>query len=238
MYCLFTFGQQLNNLCPKIVRSGIPVPKQTSCAHCHSQLRRLVVDCRHSFLTFILSLSLIQFGGFPSWLLAGEQTSLPHFFLSLVFVFDCQLTSFLNVKTVYCLERQCTPHLINIMFNDAQVDTFSRRKPRGWGKPLSLCFLRPMLEALCLASLLFSVISWKPPFPQDAKFDTFFRNFTDSLTFTFLFSFFTLDVFSRSIHKKPFHFVFKLLKIKLQFFSGSCLSIEAGPLVLLPKKES
>ena len=147
--------------------------------------------------------------------------------LSLVFVFDCQLTTFLNVKTVYCLERQCTPYLINIMFNGAQVNTFSWHTPRGWGTPLSLCFLRPILAALCLARLLFSVNTLKPLFH-------FFRNFTDSLTFTFLFSFFTLDVFSRSMHKKIFPFVFKLLKIQLQFFSGSCLSIEAGYLRCFP----
>ena len=97
------------------------------------------------------------------------------------------------------------------MFNGAQVNTFSWRKPQGWGTPLSLCFLRPMLAALCLASLLFSVKSLKQPFH-------FFRNFTDSLTFTFLFSFFTLDVLSRSMHKKLFPFVFKFLKYSSSFF--------------------
>ena len=95
--------------------------------------------CIHS-LSFCSSLA----GSLPGFYPASKRLYLT--FLSLVFVFDCQLTSFLNVKTVYCLERQCTPYLINIMFNGAQVDTFSRRKPRGWGTPLSLCFLRPMLQ--------------------------------------------------------------------------------------------
>ena len=71
-------------------------------------------------------------------------------------------------------------------------------------------------SGLCCSSIMFSkspvsVKSSKQPFH-------FFRNFTDSLTFTFLFSFFTLDVFSRSTHKKVFPFVFKLLKIILFFF--------------------
>jgi hypothetical protein len=69
------------------------------------------------------------------------------------------------------------------MSNGAQVDTFSRRKPRGWGTPLSFIYVSSglMLAALCLATLLFSINSWKPPFPQDAKFDTFFVTYRKTL---------------------------------------------------------
>ena len=52
--------------------------------------------CIHS-LSFCSSLA----GSLPGFYPASKRLYLT--FLSLVFVFDCQLTSFLNVKTVYCL---------------------------------------------------------------------------------------------------------------------------------------
>ncbi len=125
---LFVIGPQANILCS--------LPQSAQAFGCGLSAFPI---CIHS-LSFCSSLA----GSLPGFYPASKRLYLT--FLSLVFVFDCQLTSFLNVKTVYCLERQCTPYLINIMFNGAQVDTFSRRKPRGWGTPLSLCFLRPMLQ--------------------------------------------------------------------------------------------
>ena len=61
------------------------VPNQTSRAHFHSQLRRLVVDCSVFPLVQHISPSLLQFGGFfwlDTWLLVDEQTNLPHFLKS------------------------------------------------------------------------------------------------------------------------------------------------------------
>jgi hypothetical protein len=58
---------------PKNVLGKESIPKQTSRAHFHSQLRRLVVDWW--YFPCHISPSLLQFDGFPAWLLAGEQTS-------------------------------------------------------------------------------------------------------------------------------------------------------------------
>ena len=100
--------------------------------------------CIHS-LSFCSSLACSLPGFYP----ASKRLYLT--FLSLVFVFDCQLTSFLNVKTVYCLDWQCTPYLINIMFNGAQVNTFSWHKPRGWGTHYHY-----VSSGLCCSSIMFS----------------------------------------------------------------------------------
>jgi hypothetical protein len=97
------------------------------------------------------------------------------------------------------------------------------------------CFLSPMLAALCLSKSPVSCQILATTIYPRCKICHFFRNFTDSLTFSFLFSFFTLDVFSRSECTKNFSLLFlNCLDTSCSFFSGSCLSIAAGYLSLLP----
>ena len=88
----------LGSLAPR----GPSVPNQTSRAHFHSQLRRLVVDCSVFPLVQHISPSLLQFGGFfwlDTWLLVDEQTNFTHFLKSSLSVWLSASAFFKKVTT-------------------------------------------------------------------------------------------------------------------------------------------